>query len=168
MSSDQAGGYEIKLAQTDAEIKSIVDFFLSEYSFDDRKFTPGELEELKTNPIHSLYEKNYFYWYAVNKAGEIIGALGVKENSQRTGGYMGDYCAIHREFRKNGIAQQMHETMFEHLRNIGARYMLIQTCDTPFYKQMVHLLERNGFELVGHCPDYYYKNEGMLLYMKKF
>lgn len=168
MKTDDVNEYDIVLAKSEVEMQSIIDFFLSEASFDDRKFTPGELVELKRNPISSLNENNYFYWYAKDKTGKIIAALGVKENSQKTGGFRGDYCVVHRDFRKLGIAQEMHKMMFAHLQNRKARYLIIQTCDTPSYIHMVHLLEHNGFELVGHCPDYYYKNEGMLLYMKRF
>jgi len=160
--------YTIHLINSEEDAKKAVEFFLSEFSFDDRNFTPGELEHMKTCTLDSLKEKNFYYWCAKNSNNEIIGLLGVRENEQKTGGYIGDFCVIHRNYRKEGLALKMHEVMFNYLKSIGARYLLIETCDTDYYKPIRKLLLQLGFRKIGHCPHYYYENEGLIWYLKRF
>ncbi|NLY43298.1 MAG: GNAT family N-acetyltransferase [Clostridiaceae bacterium] len=159
--------YVIYMLETDYDAKRITDFLLSEYSFDDRNHTPGEIMQLKNNAIKSLGENNYFYWYAENKKGEIIAAHGVYENEQKTGGYEGDYLVVHKNYRNRGIASKMMDLMLEHLRINKARYLLVGTCDTDAYRAIRHLLEKKGFKQAGHYPHYYFEGEGKLVYYIK-
>ena len=159
---------KISIVNSVEKAQKVVDFFNSKASFDDRNFTPGELEHMKTCTFDSLNDKLFFYWYAENEEGEVVGTLGVKANPQMSGGFTGDYCVVHRDYRHNGLAKEMHYVMFSHLKSIGARYMLIETGDTPHYKAIRALLTYLGFEQVGHCPDYYFPGEGLLWYLKKF
>lgn len=160
--------YEIGIVSTEEDAQKVVEFFYSPDSFDDRNFTPGELEHMKTCTHKSIADNTFIYWYAKNQEGKIIGALGVMENAHKTGGYKGDYCVIHRDHRKNGLAHSMHKIMFDYMKSIKARYLLIETCDTDYYKAIRKLLKGLGFVEVGHCPDYYFKGEGLIWYLKDF
>lgn len=160
--------YTISLVRNEEEAKEVSDFFYSKKSFDDRNFTPGELEHMKTCTFESIADSSFYYWYAKDHEGNIIGALGVKENPQKSGGYTGDYCVVHKDYRNKGIAVEMHKIMFDFLTSIGARYMLVETCDTDYYKPIRRLLAEMGFKQVGHCPDYYFDGEGLLWYLKTF
>lgn len=160
--------YEICIVSSKEDAQKVVDFFYSINSFDDRNFTPGELEHMKTCTYDSLQNDSFTYWYAENEAGEVIGALGVVENAHRTGGYKGDYCVIHKDYRKNGLAHEMHKKMFNYLVSKKARYMIVETCDTDYYIAIRRLLSDLGFIKIGHCPDYYFKGEGLLWYLKDF
>jgi RimJ/RimL family protein N-acetyltransferase len=160
--------YDICIVSSKKDAKQVETFFYSLDSFDDRNFTPGELEHMKTCTYNTLEDKTAIYWYAKNKEGKVIGALGITENAHRTGGYKGDYCVIHRDYRRNGLAHEMHRKMFEYMKLINARYLIIETCDTFYYKAIRSLLGDLGFIQIGHCPDYYFENEGLLWYFKDF
>lgn len=160
--------YSIQTVFSEKDAQKVVDFFYSIESFDDRNFTPGELEHMKTCTYDSIEDDTFMYWYAENEAGEVIGALGVVENAHRTGGYKGDYCVIHKDYRKNGLAHEMHKKLFDYLESINARYMIVETCDTDYYKEIRRLLTKLGFLQIGHCPNYYFKDEGLLWYLKDF
>ncbi len=160
--------YSMNLVESEREAKEVTNFLRSAASFDDRNFTPGELEHMELCIYESLREENSYYWCVKNETGQIIGALGVKENCQKSGGYIGDYCVIHRNYRKNGIARALHYKVFDFLCTLGARYMLIETCDMPCYLPVRKLLSELGFYQIGHCPDYYFTGEGLVWYVKSF
>jgi GNAT superfamily N-acetyltransferase len=161
-------GIKIEELQTEEDALKVVDFFLSTNSFDDRAFTPGELEHLKTHPFLSLKTDKFQYWYAVNKSGEFIAAGGVRENEQKNGGYIGDYFTVHRSYRKLGIATYMIDVQENYIRAAGGRYFLIATGDSDIYKPIRCLLKKRSYTLTAHVPDYYFEGEGLLYYIKKF
>lgn len=160
--------YSVKLIESEEEARDTTAFLYSASSFDDRNFTPGELEHMGMCIYESLREKEFYYWCAKSRDGQIIGTLGVKENCQKSGGYIGDYCVIHRDYRNRGIALAMHKEMFEFLDRLEARYLLVETCDLPCYLPVQRLLSGLGFRRIGHCPDYYYAGEGLVWYLKGF
>ncbi|MNZ62658.1 hypothetical protein D3C78_807860 [compost metagenome] len=89
------------------------------------------------------------------------------ENEQKTGGYSWDYLVVHHSCRKSGVAASLISSMFQHLEAIKARYLVTYTCDLPEYVRIRQLFDRNGFTLVGRCPDYYYEGEDRLIYYRK-
>jgi hypothetical protein len=54
--------------------------------------------------------------------------------------------------------------VLKHASDKKGRYLIVNTCDTVFYKGIRHILEKKGFERVGHVQDYYFKGEGLLMY----
>lgn len=60
-------------------------------------------------PLESLDNPNHRYWYIENETGEIIAALGVRENKYGSGGYEmdQDYVAVHKNYRKKGFAKSL-------------------------------------------------------------
>ncbi|MFX3633003.1 MAG: GNAT family N-acetyltransferase [Candidatus Pristimantibacillus sp.] len=146
--------------------KQIVEFLLSNYSFDDTRYTPGELEHFHELPSRALRQE-LVLWYAVNEAGDIIAVNSVTENEQQTGGFSWDYIVVHRDYRNSGIASTLIAEMTAYLENRESRYIITYTCDLPEYKTIRRLFERNGFSLVGRCPDYYYDGEDRLIYYRK-
>ncbi|MFC4600208.1 GNAT family N-acetyltransferase [Cohnella hongkongensis] len=155
--------YDIRRLDTEARARSIVEFFFSEHSFDDTRYTPGEEEQLKTLPYRAL-EDQASIWYAVNERDETIGVSCVAENDQKTGGYSWDYVVVHRDYRGMGIAGALLEQMLDYLRQASARYLMTYTCSRPEYRTIRRLFERNGFRLIGRCPDYYFDGEDRLMY----
>lgn len=164
MSEEQS--YTISMLQTEEEARQVVAFFLSENSFDDDNYTPGELEHFKTNPYKCL-TGDYYIAVVKNSAGEVIAVNCFLENEQQSGGYHWDYMVIHKEYRKLGIASELIDLMFNYLRQKKARYVLVYTCDLPEYEPIQHMFASYGFSFVGRCPDYYYEGEDRLIYYRK-
>ncbi len=160
------GQYRIERLTTWNEAEKVVAFLLSDVSFDDTRYTPGELALFRQLPYRAL-EGEIWFWYAVNEQQEIIAINCIMENEQRTGGYSWDYMAVHREYRKLGVAAALMDNMFRTLRELAARYLLTYTCDLPAYRRIRELFVQNGFELIGRCPDYYYEGEDRLIYYLK-
>ena len=160
--------YDISIVSSEKDVKAIQNFFYSTDSFDDRNLTPGEWDHIKKFTFDSIKDNYTTYWYAKNKDGNIIGALGVIENEHKTGGYKGDFCVIHKNYRKIGLASEMHRIMFDYMKTINARYLIIETVDTKYYKGIRSLLTELGFTRIGYCPDYYFEDEGLILYLKDF
>ncbi|WP_138752581.1 GNAT family N-acetyltransferase [Paenibacillus sinopodophylli] len=148
------------------EAERIVQFLLSDHSFDDTRYTPGELIHFQELPFRALKE-NIYFWYAEDEAGEIIGINCVAENEQKTGGYSWDYLVVHHDYRKVGVAALLMEQMYVFLETVRARYLVTYTCDLPEYDRIRHVFEKSGFSLVGRCPDYYYEGEDRLIYHRK-
>lgn len=159
------GHYRIEQLTAEKDAASIASFLLSGDSFDDTRYTPGELEQFCQLPYRAL-KQELVLWYAVNESGDIIAVNSIMENDQRTGGYNWDYIVVHRSYRKSGIASVLIGAMFDFLHASGARYLLTYTCDLPPYQSIRRLFDRNGFKLIGRCPDYYFEGEDRLIYYR--
>ncbi|WP_053374627.1 GNAT family N-acetyltransferase [Paenibacillus sp. FJAT-27812] len=160
------GQYRIERISTTEEAGRIVDFLLSDHSFDDTRYTPGELVHFRELPYRALKEE-VFFWYAEDELGNIIGINCIAENEQKTGGFSWDYLVVHHQYRKVGLAAMLIEQMYAFLKTMNARYLVTYTCDLPEYDRIRQLFERSGFTLVGRCPDYYYEGEDRLIYHRK-
>jgi ribosomal protein S18 acetylase RimI-like enzyme len=156
--------YKLKLLETYEEAGKVVDFFNSEDSFDDRCFTQGELLQINTLPFISLSDPDFYFWMVENREKEIIAVASLRENEQKSGGFILDYLAVHRGYRKMGIASELVDIVLKHASDKKGRYLIVNTCDTTFYKGVRHILEKRGFERVGHVPDYYFEGEGLIMY----
>lgn len=159
---------QFRIEQLDSVVyaEPIVEFLLSNHSFDDTRYTPGELEHFRKLPYRAL-KQELVLWYALNEAGDIIAINSVTENEQQTGGFSWDYIVVHRDYRKSGIASTLIAEMTAFLKHMQSRYIITYTCDLPEYKSIRRLFERNEFALIGRCPDYYYDGEDRLIYYRK-
>ncbi|WP_158289435.1 GNAT family N-acetyltransferase [Paenibacillus flagellatus] len=153
--------------KTEEDARRISEFFLSEWSFDDRRHTPGEIEHFRHGPANSLSQEHHLYWYVENETGDIVGVTSCKENEHRTGGFLWDYLAVHRQYRRYGIAGLLFEALQSYIRSIGGRYILTYTCDLPEYVPIQRMFKERGFELIGRYPNYYYEGEDRIAFCKK-
>lgn len=160
------GTYAIHLLKSEDQAERIVRFFFSANSFDDTRYTPGEVEQLHCLPYRAISGEVVF-WYATNEENEIIGASCIAENEMKSGGYSWDYVVVHREYRRWGIAAALLEEMLAYLRQESARYLITYTCNLPEYKAIRSLFEHHQFQLIGHCPDYYFDGEDRLIYWRR-
>ncbi|MBD2847892.1 GNAT family N-acetyltransferase [Paenibacillus sp. IB182496] len=158
--------YRIKRLTEEAEAARVVDFFLSDASFDDTRHTPGELVHFRTNPFKAL-QGEYCFWIAQNEQGDIVGVNSLLPNEQQTGGYYWDYVVVHRACRQSGIAAGLIDEMLAFLQKARARYVITYTCDLEAYDPIRKLFERRGFVQIGRCPDYYFDGEDRLIYYLK-
>ncbi|GEM_PF-329721 len=156
---------EINPVQSATDAGRVTDFLLGEHCFDDQRFTPGEVEQLRWLPVQSLQEKHIQCWF-VEEKGEVIAAIIFMENEHRSGGYRLEYFGVHRGYRSCKLGWQLIEAMFRYCVAEDGRYVETFTCDLPEYANARRLFERNGFVFMCHMPDYYYAGEGKLLYMK--
>jgi GNAT superfamily N-acetyltransferase len=152
---------------TTQDAQRISSFFLSSYSFDDQRHTPGEIEHFRNVPLQSLQEKHHFHWYVENEAGEIVGVASCHENEHSSGGYLWDYIVVHRDYRKLGIASRLFETLKSQVLSVQGRYILTYTCDLPPYQTIQRMFRARGFEQIGHYPDFYYDGEGRIAFYMK-
>jgi GNAT superfamily N-acetyltransferase len=159
------GTYVIHQLDTEEQAGRVVEFFFSPFSFDDTRYTPGEEDQLRTLPYRAL-SGQVMLWFVTNEANEIIAASCVAENEHKTGGYSWDYIVVHRDYRKWGIATALLERMMSYLRQASARYLMTYTCSLPEYQSIRRLFERNSFQFIGRCPDYYFEGEDRLIYWR--
>ncbi|WP_276357826.1 GNAT family N-acetyltransferase [Cohnella caldifontis] len=161
-----AGSYRVRKLSTAEEAGKIVDFFFSPDSFDDTRHTPGEMEHFRSLPYQALQGETVF-WYVTDDSGNVIGVNSVAQNEQQTGGYSWDYIAVHRDYRKSGLASALIEEMLRYMESIPARYLITYTCSLPEYDAIRRLFARNGFREVGRLPDYYFDGEDRMIYYRK-
>jgi ribosomal protein S18 acetylase RimI-like enzyme len=160
------GTYVVHKLDKVEQADRIVEFFFSPYSFDDTRYTPGEEEQLRSLPYRALKDQAAV-WYVTNESDEIIGVSCVAENDQKSGGYSWDYIVVHRQYRGWGIAADLLRHLVSYLQQASARYLMTYTCSLPEYKTIRRLFERNGFQLIGQCPDYYFEGEDRLIYWRR-
>ncbi|MDQ6423025.1 GNAT family N-acetyltransferase [Paenibacillus sp. LHD-117] len=146
--------------------EEISEFLLSDSSFDDTHYTPGELKHFRELPYRAL-QGDCTFWFARNEHGKIAGINCIAQNEQGTGGYNWDYLVVHKDYRRSGLAARFIEEMFRYLQEQDARYIVTYTCDLPEYAAIQRMFLKLGFSLVGRCPDYYYDGEDRLIYHRK-
>ncbi|MEK3881844.1 GNAT family N-acetyltransferase [Paenibacillus sp. PL2-23] len=158
--------FQIQRLSTRQEAEEVSAFMLSDRSFDDTRYTPGELKHFRELPVRAL-AGDCIIWYARNDEHAIIGINVIAENEQQTGGYNWDYLVVHQDYRKVGVAAGFLDQMYRYLADVRARYIVTYTCDLPEYATIQRMFLRNGFTLIGRCPDYYYEGEDRLIYYRK-
>jgi ribosomal protein S18 acetylase RimI-like enzyme len=158
---------EIKIVSDVKTAIRIGQFMTGNNTFD-QTWAPNEKKHLEQAPIDSLSNKNHRYWYVEDK-GEIVGAIGVRENKYNTGGYEldADYLAVHRKYRNLGIATNLLKTAEKFVAEKHGRYIHILACDIDSYKPARQLYEKNGYKKVADIPDYYLPGEGRVDYFKQ-
>lgn len=156
---------EIKKVTSGTEAGKVSDFLLGKYCFDDQRFTPGELEQLRWLPMQSM-QNNTIHCYFQEYEGEVISAIVFIENEHLSGGYRLDYFGVHRSYRKQKLGLQLMNFMLDYCKEHSGRYIETFTCDLPEYEQARRMFLNTGFQIMCHLPHYYYPGEGKLLYMK--
>lgn len=157
----------VREAVSRRDARRIVEFFLSEDSFDDRNFTEGEIIQLKSLPFECLKDRSFWFWIAENKAQDIVGVICIRENNQKSGGYFIDYFVVHKSFRRQGIASMLLDLSIKQVRMVKGRYIHVDTCDTESYSEVRKLFRKKGFIEAGRIQDYYFEGEGLITYYLK-
>ena len=159
---------EIKVLE-DKEMAIKVGQFLTGPDAFEQNWAPNEKSIVEQAPFDSLVGSHHRYWY-VEDNGEIIGAIGVRENKYGSGGYEmdSDYVAVHRDYRGKGIASKLLQEVEKYVMANGGRYLHVLTCDIHSYEPARSFYEKNGYQKVAEIPDYYVEGEGRIDYFKKF
>lgn len=158
---------EIKKVINEKDASRVTEFLLSANAFDKDKHTIGEVERIKENPKGSIESDRIFYWFIENDINEVIAVVGIRENDHKTGGYIGDFLAVHKNYRKSSTASKLIEFIIDFIKRREGRYFIAETGDIEAYKPMHSLLDKMEFSYIGHYPDYYSEGEGKVVYYKK-
>lgn len=158
---------EIKELSDLETAKKIGEFLTSENAFE-QTWAPNEKAMVKKAVVDSLSNTNHRYWY-IEKNGEIIGAIGVRENKYGSGGYEmdEDYVAIHKDYRRKGLATMLMDKMESFVKQNGGRYIHALSCDIDSYKPALKFYEKNGYKKVAEIPNYYVDGEGRIDFFKE-
>jgi len=159
--------YEIKIVNNIDTAQKVGRFLTSEYAFE-QTWAPNEKMLVEKAPIDSLSNNNHRYWF-IEHHGNIIAAMGVRENKYGSGGYEmdADYVAVHKNFRKLGLASKLLSEMEKFVKENNGRYIHVLTCDIPSYEAARNFYEKNGYKKVGQIPEYYVVCEGRIDYFKR-
>ena len=154
---------------TDAENAELIGDFLTGSNTFDQTWAPNEKAFVKQAPFDSLINEHHRYWY-VESRGQIIGAIGVRENKYGSGGYEmdQDYIAVHKDYRHQGIASLLLSEVEKYIKDNQGRYLHVLTCDIDSYSAARSFYEKHGYVKVATIPDYYVVGEGRIDYLKKF
>jgi ribosomal protein S18 acetylase RimI-like enzyme len=158
--------YQIKILKDIESAKRVGSFLTSENAFE-QTWAPNEKAMVEKAPVDSLENKNHCYWY-IEDGSKVIAAMGVRENKYGSGGYEmdADYVAVHKDYRKLGLATKLLEEMEDYVKSNGGRYIHVLTCDIDSYAAARAFYERNGYKKVSEMPDYYVEGEGRIDYLK--
>jgi len=157
----------IKKIKDEATAIRIGKFMTGPNTFD-QTWAPNEKKYIEKAPLVSLKNSNHQYWY-IEEDGEIIGAIGVRENKYGSSGYEmdADYLAIHKQYRRIGLGRLLLKEMENFVKKKKGRYIHILTCDIASYKPARCFWIKNNYKKVCEIPDYYVEGEGRVDYLKK-
>ena len=159
---------QIKVLSDIATAKKVGEFLTSENAFD-QTWAPEEKKLVTNAPLESIGKENHRYWH-IEMNGEIIAAMGVRENKYGSGGYEidSDYVAVHKNYRKQGLASQLLEEVEKFIKENKGRYLHVVSCDIDSYAAARAFYEKHGYKKVAEIPDYFVAGEGRVDYFKKF
>jgi ribosomal protein S18 acetylase RimI-like enzyme len=165
--------YNLHMAQviqelTDNNTAERIGAFLTGPNAFEQTWAPSEKELVEKAAIDSVGKKNHQYWF-VEDDGKIIAAIGVRENKYGSGGYEmdSDYVAVHKEYRKQGLASILLKTLEDYVKKKGGRYIHVLSCDIDSYAAARAFYVKNGYRKVGEIPNYYVEGEGRVDYFKE-
>ena len=126
--------FEIKILRDEEAAEKVGRFLTGPDAFD-QTWAPNEKQMVEQAPLDSLTGKNHKYWYVEN-GGEVIGAIGVRENKYGSGGYEmdSDYIAVHKSYRGKGIATQLLNEVEKYVNENSGRYIHVLICDMDSYR----------------------------------
>lgn len=152
----------------DKDIAVKVGKFLTGPDAFQQTWAPNEKALVEQAPLDSIANENHCYWYIEDK-GEVIGAMGVRENKYGSGGYEmdSDYLAVHKNYRRQGLASLLLEEVESFVRDKGGRYIHVLTCDIEPYKPARRFYQDRGYKIVAEIPNYYVENEGRVDFFKE-
>lgn len=159
--------FEVK-ELTDAETAEMIGKFLTGLNAFEQTWAPNEKKFVEQAPVESLDKENHRYWY-IEDSGEVVGAIGVRENKYGSKGFEmdSDYIAVHRDYRRQGLATKLLAEMEKFVKDIGGRYIHVLTCDIDSYLPARKFYEKHGYKRVGEIPNYYVPGEGRIDYFKE-
>ncbi len=159
--------YKVLPLKSPAKARETIAFLTSNNAFR-QTWAPGEKVLVKKAVMRSLKTHHHFYWYVENDKNEVIAAIGVRENDFRSGGYemVDDYLAVHRDYRRQGIATRLLQKAEKYIQEKKGRYLYIESCDIESYEPAHQFYRKNGFKVVGAVPNYYVPGEGRVDYFK--
>jgi ribosomal protein S18 acetylase RimI-like enzyme len=160
--------YQILVLNDEITARRIGEFLTGPHAFD-QEWAPNEKANVQKAPMDSLKNPKHQYWY-IEGRGQIIGAIGVRENKYGSGGYEmdADYVAIHQDYRKQGLASQLLQKVEEFVQQNHGRYLHILSCDIPSYAAARGFYQKHGYRKVAEIPNYYVEGEGRVDYLKEF
>lgn len=160
--------FEVKVLTDQETAKKVGEFLVGPNAFE-QTWAPNEKALTMQAPIDSLGKDKHRYWYIENEQGEIIGAMGVRENKYGSDGYEmdADYLATHKDYRNRGIARMLLEHMEAFVKQNGGRYIHVLTCNIDSYAPARAFYEKHGYKKVADIPNYYVEGEGRIDYYKE-
>lgn len=158
---------QTQIVKDEETARKVGKFLTCPFAFE-QTWAPNEKAFTEQAPLDSLKNKNHRYW-CIEDNGGIIGAMGVRENKYGSGGYEmdSDYIAVHKNYRRQGLASLLLERMEKFVKEKNGRYIHALTCDIDSYKPARCFYEKNGYRKVAEIPDYYVEGEGRIDYFKK-
>lgn len=159
---------EVKILSDAETAKKVGDFLVGPNAFS-QTWAPNEKAITQQAPIDSIGKQKHRYWYVENPQGQIIGAMGVRENKYGSDGYEmdADYLATHKDYRNQGIARALLETMEAFVKENGGRYIHVLTCDIDSYAPARVFYAKHGYKKVAEMPNYYVEGEGRIDFYKE-
>lgn len=159
--------FQIRVLRNESVAKKISDFLTGKNAFE-QTWAPNEKKIVVEAVKESIGKKKHRYWYIEDK-GQIIVAMGVRENKYGSGGYEmdEDYLAVHTDYRNRGLATALINEVERFVKKNKGRYIHVLTCDIRSYEAARNFYEKMGYIKVAEIPDYYVKGEGRIDYFKK-
>jgi ribosomal protein S18 acetylase RimI-like enzyme len=159
--------YKIK-ALVDKNIAIKVGKFITGPDAFEQTWAPNEKKSVAQAPVNSLSSANHQYWHIEDK-GEVIAAVGVRENKCGSNGWEmdTDYLAVHKDYRRQGLATQLMQVVEKFIQNNKGRYLHILSCDISSYLSARKFFASRGYKQVARIPDYYVPGEGRIDFFKK-
>ena len=154
----------------DKEVAVKIGDFLTGPNVFEHTWFPDEKKLVRQAVFDSLTRKNHQYWYIEGYDGEVIAAIGIRENKCRSGGYEmdADYVGVHKDYRREGLATRLIKKVEEYVKEKGGRYVHVLTCDIDSYRPANSFYQSRGYVKVAEMPDYYVEGEGRIDYYKLF
>lgn len=158
---------EIKKLNDKETAKKIGAFLTGPNAFD-QTWAPNEKQIVEDAVVESLENDHHQYWFVEDK-GEIVAAMGIRENKYGSGGYEmdEDYFAVHNDYRHQGLASRLLTEVEKFVKENEGRYVHALSCDIDSYAPARAFYTKSGYKQVATIPNYYVEGEGRIDFFKE-
>ena len=124
--------------------------------------------ELLDNMIQPYFEGNNDteFWVTYQENNVPIAIAYYAPERMTVGTYNLYLIAIHPNFQRKGIGQEMLEYIENHLKNRGERILLIETSGLPEFERAIYFYKKNNYHEEATIREFYAQEEDKIIFRK--
>lgn len=133
-------------------------------------FTDEEVacvDELLQTYLQEPDQKDYFFFAAQDEQGRILGYVCFGPTPLTDGTFDLYWIAVSKTAQGRGVGRALLSWTEGHLRDSGARLLVLETSGTPEYAGTRSFYERLGYTGCTAVPDFYRPGDDLVLYFKR-
>lgn len=123
--------------------------------------------KLAENEFTAMVEMPDSQFWVCTHQEKIVGVLGYRKDPVASGIYWAEWGYVHKDYRRQGIATLLWETLEADLKLKECRKIYIDIGNESEHIDAIRLYEKRGYVQEGFCPDFWREGDDLLIFAKR-